>query len=72
VSSFYLLSGLIFCSCGRAMIGHSAKSHRHFYYMCSRSCKQGKEACDAKTLPKEKLQSKVLTDENLEKLVRLV
>jgi len=80
VPSFYLLSGLIFCVCGRAMIGHSAKSHRHFYYMCSRSCKQGKEACDARMLPKEKLerlvieklQSKVLTDENLEELVKLV
>ena len=80
VPSFYLLSGLLFCSCGRAMIGHSAKSHRHFYYMCSRSCKQGKEACDARMLPKEKLerlvieklQSKVLTDENLEELAKLV
>ena len=80
VPSFYLLSGLIFCACGRAMIGHSAKSHRHFYYMCSRSCKQGKEACDARMLPKrkleqaviDKLQSRVLTDENLEELVKLV
>lgn len=79
VPSFYLLSGLIFCACGRAMIGHSAKSHSHFYYICSRSCKQGKEACDARMLPKrkleqaviDKLQSRVLTDENLEELVKL-
>lgn len=35
VSSFYLLSGLLFCSCVRAMIGHSAKSHGYFYYTCS-------------------------------------
>ena len=80
VPSFYLLSGLLFCSCGRAMIGHSAKSGRHFYYQCSRSFKQGKEACDARMLPKEKLErlvidqlkAKVLTDENLDKLVVLV
>ena len=62
------------------MIGHSAKSHSHFYYTCSRSFKQGKDACDARLLPKEKLErlvieqlrSKVLTDENLEELVTLV
>ncbi len=80
VPSFYLLSGFLFCSCGRAMIGHSAKSHNYFYYMCSRSCKQGKEACGARALPKDKLerlvieqlQSRVLTDGNLEELVRLV
>lgn len=40
VSSFYLLSGLLFCSCGRAMIGYSAKSQGYFYYTCSRSFKQ--------------------------------
>jgi hypothetical protein len=62
------------------MIGHSAKSHSYFYYTCSRSFKQGKDACNARMLPKEKLerlvieqlQSKVLTDENLEELVTLV
>ena len=80
VPSFYLLSGLLFCSCGSAMIGHSAKSHRYFYYLCSRSFKQGKDACDARMLPKDKLEqlvieqlrAKVLTDENLEGLVKLV
>ena len=79
VPSFYLLSGFLFCSCGHAMTGHSAKSHHHFYYICSRNFKQGKDACDARMLPKEKLErrvieqlrSKVLTDENLEELVTL-
>ena len=56
VPSFYLLSGFLFCSCGRAMIGRSAKSHNYFYYMCSRSFKQGKEACDARSIPKDKLE----------------
>jgi site-specific DNA recombinase len=80
VPSFYLLSGLLFCSCGHAMIGHSAKSHSHFYYLCSRNFKQGKDACSARMLPKEKLERlvieqlrcKVLTDENLEELVTMV
>ena len=48
--------------------------------MLHRSFKQGKDACDARMLPKEKLErlvieqlkSKVLTDENLEELVMLV
>ncbi|MCX6000379.1 MAG: zinc ribbon domain-containing protein [Chloroflexi bacterium] len=48
VSSIFLLSGLLFCSCGRALTGCSAKSGRHFYYICSRSSRQGKEACSAK------------------------
>ena len=80
ISSFYLLSGLIYCSCGKAMIGRSAKSHRYYYYICSRSYKQGKEACSAGCLPKEKLEnlvieqikSKILTPECLGELVRLV
>jgi len=80
VPSPYLLSGLIFCSCGAALTGQSAKSGRHFYYACSRSLRQGKEACDASFLPKEKLErlvidkirSRILTEDNLEQLVKLV
>jgi site-specific DNA recombinase len=80
VPSFYLLSGLLYCSCGAAMIGHSAKSKKHFYYLCSKSDKQGKDACDAPMLVKRKLEkqvidqlkAKVLTDENLEKMVKIV
>lgn len=80
VSSSFLLSGILFCACGRAMVGCSAKSGTHFYYMCSRSFKQGKDACNAKMLPKEKLerlvikqlQSRVLTQQNMESLVQMV
>ena len=62
------------------MIGHSAKSGTHFYYTCAKGFKQGKDACNAKALPKEKferqvieqLKSKVLTNNNLEELVKLV
>ena len=80
MASPYLLSGLLFCSCGRALMGQSAKSGRYFYYVCSRSFKQGTDACDAGMFPKEKLErlvteqlrARVLTDDNLEELVKLV
>ncbi|MFC1962912.1 recombinase family protein [Chloroflexota bacterium] len=80
IPSSYLLSGLLFCSCGHAMIGHSAKSKSYFYYLCSKNYNQGKDACDSRMLSKEKLENlvieqlraKVLTDENLEELVTLV
>lgn len=60
VPSFYLLSGILFCSCGSAMVGRSAKSHRYYYYTCNRSCKQGREACDSRILPKEKIERLVI------------
>lgn len=80
VPSPYVLSGLIFCSCGRALTGHSGKSGRHFYYFCQRSSKQGKEACNSRPLQKDRLErvvleqikSRILTEENLEKLVKIV
>lgn len=80
VPSFYLLSGLLYCSCGQAMIGRSAKSHQYYYYQCNRGYKQGKDACDARALPKDKLEhlvidqikEKVLTWECLEELVKMV
>ena len=80
VNSSYLLSGILYCACGHAMTGHSAKSGRNFYYQCSRRFKQGNEACKARILPKDKLErqvidnlkARVLTDENLEQLVIIV
>jgi DNA invertase Pin-like site-specific DNA recombinase len=80
VSSFYLLSGLLYCSCGHAMVGRSAKSHQYHYYVCNRGYKQGKESCNARDLPKdriekiviEQIKQKVLTQECLEELVKLV
>jgi archaellum component FlaC len=80
IPSFYLLSGLLFCSCGHAMIGRSAKSHQYYYYVCNGSFKQGRDACDARALPKDKLEQllieqikeRVLNQEWLEELVGLV
>jgi site-specific DNA recombinase len=60
VPSFYLLSGILFCSCGKAMVGRSAKSHRYYYYTCNRSFKQGREACDSRIMPKEKIERLVI------------
>ncbi len=62
------------------MIGRSAKSHQYYYYMCNGICKQGKDTCNARTLPKDKLErlvidqvkERVLTQECLEELVKLV
>lgn len=79
VPSFYLPSGLLYCSCGQAMIGRSAKSHKYYYYTCNRSHKQGSEACGARSLPKGKLEqtvtdqirSRILNDEVLTELVAL-
>lgn len=80
VPSFYLLSGILVCSCGSAMVGRSAKSHQYYYYTCNRNCKQGREACNSRILPKEKIErlvidqikSKILISECLEQLVVLV
>ena len=80
VPSFYLLSGVLYCHCGQAMIGRSAKSHQYHYYVCNRGFKQGKDACDARQLPKDKIErvvieqvkQRILTQENLEELVKLV
>jgi site-specific DNA recombinase len=80
IPSPYLLSGFLFCSCGHAMIGRSAKSHQYFYYTCNGGFKKGKDACSARALPKDKLEQlvieqvkqKVLNQHSLEELVGLV
>ncbi len=80
IPSPYLLSGLLRCSCGRSMVGRSAKSHQYLYYECPAKYTQGKESCNAERLPKEKLEDliigqvkeKVLSDECLQELVELV
>ena len=80
VPSTFLFSSLIFCSCGHAMIGRSAKSHQYHYYTCNGNFKQGTETCTARSLPKDKLEGiimeqvkeKVLNEEWLKELVKLV
>ena len=53
--------------------------HRYYYYMCSNARRKGREVCPSPILPKDKVEgfiidrikSYVLTEENLEELVRL-
>jgi len=80
VHSEYLLSGLIRCKpCDCAMIGHAVKSGKFSYYMCGNAHRRGSEVCRTPLLPKHKIEQfvidrikrYVLTEENLEELVRL-
>lgn len=43
----YLLSGVLFCGCGAAMIGDSLTAHgfTHAYYRCGRQQREGRAAC---------------------------
>jgi site-specific DNA recombinase len=80
VASFYILSGILYCSCGHAMIGRSAKSRKYHYYQCNHNFKMGNNACKARMIPKDKLEQAVLeqlkkavlTEDNLRELVKLV
>jgi site-specific DNA recombinase len=62
------------------MVGRSVKSYQYYYCTCNRICKQGREACNSRILPKEKIErlvieqikSKILDEKYLEELVRLV
>ena len=81
VTSRYLLSPLLHCvRCGSPMIGCAAKSGQYLYYQCSNTLHHGDESCAGSWLPKDKiegfvvdkLQERVLTDENLTDLVRMV
>jgi len=79
VDSPYLLSGIMRCGvCGAAMVGQGS-GHRYHYYMCGNARRKGREVCPSPILPKDKVEgfiidrikSYVLTEENLEELVRL-
>ena len=80
VSSQYLLTGFIYCGkCGARMVGAAAKSSKFFYYVCHNCYTRGKEICDAGFINKDRLEAfvvdrvkaNILTEENLEELVRL-
>lgn len=78
ISSDHLLSGLLKCSkCGSSFAACSAKSGKYHYFKCQGSVKG---RCPQKALPINKfelfvvriLQERVLTFENLKKLIVLV
>jgi len=79
VDSPYLLSGIMRCGkCGAAMVGHRG-GYRYRYYMCGNARRKGREVCPSPILRKDKVEGFVinrikdciLTDDNLEQLVRL-
>ncbi len=79
VDSPYLLSGIMRCGkCGAAMVGHRG-GYRYRYYMCGNARRKGREVCPSPILRKDKVEGFVinrikdciLTEENLEQLVRL-
>ena len=79
--SKYLLSGLVRCGiCNKMYIGQEAKSGRFAYYVCGTLIRQGAKTCSARyvnasrleEIVLNKIKESVLTDENLEELVRLV
>lgn len=55
----------------------SGAGGRYYYYLCSLNHKQGKEACNARKLPKEKIvvahiKTDILNNESPEKMVLIV
>jgi site-specific DNA recombinase len=60
----FLLTGLMRCGrCRRAYVGMSAKGNRgtYHYYACSGRQKLGRKSCDGERIPREKLESAVLS-----------
>ena len=81
VASRYLLSGLAHCGyCGKALVCQEAKGGQFSYYICGTLLKQGAGTCEAHYLNKEKferlvvdkIKERILTEDNLRDLVRLV
>lgn len=81
VNSRYLLSSLLYCAqCGAPMIGCAAKSGQFAYYRCNHALRHDPNACQSGWIPQNKiegfvidqLKDKVLTDDNLGLLVKMV
>ena len=79
VDSPYVLSGIMRCGvCGASMVGHGGR-RRYRYYMCGNARRKGREVCPSPPLPKNKIEGfvidrirgYVLTEDNLQELVRL-
>jgi len=80
-ASRFLLSGLARCGyCGRALVGQDAKSGQFSYYVCGTLAKKGAGSCQMQYLNSckfeatvvDKIRDRILTEENLERLVGLV
>jgi len=68
----YLLSGLIICECGAAMVGSSSSYRtkaglvRKYYYECNKRDRQGNDVCDNKGVSKKLLEDLVFEKLRLE------
>jgi hypothetical protein len=80
-ASHFLLSGIARCGyCGKALVGHDAKSGRFSYYVCGTLLKKGAGACPTRYINSKeleglvisKIKEHVLTEENLRKMVSLI
>ena len=80
IGSKQLLSGLLYCGiCGSSMSSYPAKSGKYEYYTCNTKRKRGTKACSSKYIEKnkfdeyliERIHAEILTDENIEHLVRI-
>jgi len=80
-SSHFLLSGIAKCGyCGKALIGHDAKSGKFSYYVCGTLAKRGAGSCPSLYLNSHKfegivinkIKDHILTRKNLVELVRIV
>ena len=81
IGSSHLLSGLVRCkACNRALSGQDAKSGKFAYYVCQSVMKRGSGACDSPRLNARhfeelvvgKIRENVLTESNIQELVKLV
>ncbi len=81
VGSKFLLSGLLKCGvCGRPYTGQGAKSGQFAYYVCGTLFREGAGTCSARYLnaPRvedfvvEKIRERILTEETIIELVKLV
>jgi len=81
LSSPRLLSSLLKCGrCGHSMASVGAKSGQFYYYTCQTYVKRGRKYCDQKLIRANKLEpfiielikKRVLTEENIKKLLLLV
>ena len=81
VGSKFLLSGLLKCGvCGRPYSAQGAKSGQFAYYICSTLCREGAGTCSARYLNAsrvedfvvEKIRERILTEETIVELVKLV
>ncbi len=81
VGSRFLLSGLLRCGrCGKAYVGHGAKSGKYSYYVCNTLHREGAGACNGRYLNAGRLEElvvsqimgRILNESTIIELIQLV